>query len=621
MATRRKRNKVGTVGGRATIRSILQCGVLSFALCLPVLAMAAASPGLETLLQQAEEARSSDPHRFQRLLGELEQHIDRADKAQREQIEYLRAYGFSFRGHYDEAIRHARALMASSTNPEIQFRAGALIVNTHALRRQFTDGLRQLEQTLTLVDKIQSAKLRHHGLGVASYLYNQVGQYRLGLRYADRILEEEPDARTLCFANQARFDSLYNLGELPSDDDVVVEAINQCDASHETVTANGIRLILAKKWAESNRRKQAIALMDGHLKEIEETGYTHLIAQVKAFLAELLLDAGEYAAAETYANESLAQNTPGSTSSLASAYKTMYQIAEARKDSETALVYYRRYAEADRAYLNEVKARELAYQMVRQEILEKSQQIQRLDSQNQLLKLQRKVEKQAGQNTRLIIILLVVLLATIAYWAYKTKRVQVSLKHLAETDALTGICNRHHFTQSAGRMLSQCERNGEEVAVIMFDLDHFKSINDRFGHPAGDWVLKQVAQVCQSLCRRIDVLGRLGGEEFAMLMYGCDLRSAIRLAEDCRTRIASIDTSEIGQRIQVTASFGVTSTAMSGYVLQRLLSDADRMLYQSKAQGRNRVTAFRAASQDDGEVSQSGTSWTEMAETQGARPG
>ncbi len=602
------------MAGRDTCLAILHRGMLALVLCMPANAVLAAPPALEALLQQAEDARSSDPHRFQRLLGELEQHIDRANKDQREQIDYLQAYGSSFRGHYDEAIRRAHQLMESSTNPEIQFRAGALIVNTHALRRQFTEGLRQLEQTLTLVDKIQSPKLRHHGLGVASYLYNQVGQYRLGLRYAERILEEEPDARTLCFANQARFDSLYNLGELPTGDGEVTEAIEQCDAVHETVTANGIRLILAKKWAESNRRKQAIALMNAHLKEVEETGYTHLIAQVKAFLAELLLDAGDYAAAEAYANESLAQNNPGSTSSLASAYKTMYQIAEARKDVETALVYYRRYAEADRTYLNEVKARELAYQMVRQEILEKSQQIQRLDSQNQLLKLQRKVEQQAAQNTRLVIVLLVLLLATIAYWAYKTKRVQMSLKHLAETDALTGICNRHHFTQLAERTLSQCERNGEEVAVIMFDLDQFKSINDCFGHPAGDWVLRQVALVCQSLCRRIDVLGRLGGEEFALLMYGCDLRSAVRLAEDCRTRLSAIDTTETGHRFSVTASFGVTSTVVSGYVLERLLSDADRMLYRSKELGRNRVTAQREQAGERGDAAATHADWTEHAD-------
>ena len=78
----------------------------------------------------------------------------------------------------------------------------------------------------------------------------------------------------------------------------------------------------------------------------------------------------------------------------------------------------------------------------------------------------------------------------------------------------------------------------------MYDLDHFKNINDRFGHGTGDWALKEVAEASKGFCRRIDVLGRLGGEEFAILMYGCDLRAAARVAEDCRVRLAQIDTGE-----------------------------------------------------------------------------
>jgi hypothetical protein len=85
-----------------------------------------------------------------------------------------------------------------------------------------------------------------------------------------------------------------------------------------------------------------------------------------------------------------------------------------------------------------------------------------------------------------------------------------------------------------------------------------------------------------------------------MLMYGCDLRSAIRLAEDCRVRITAIDTTETGHRFQVAASFGITSTALSGYTLERLLSDADRMLYQSKEHGRNQVSAFPAEDPEAG---------------------
>nr|WP_295379605.1 GGDEF domain-containing protein [Pseudoxanthomonas sp.] len=579
-------------------------------------AAAAVAPSgkIDAWLQQAEQIKSSDPKVFQQLLQQLQQARELATTAQREHIEYLIIYDVAFQGQYEKATTRAHALIGSTQDPEMKFRTGVLIANTATLGRQFTESLRLLETTLTLVDQVKSRDLRHQGLGVAAFTYGQVGQHQLALRYAERILEDAPQPRTQCFANQVKFEALNSLGTLPGQDDSILQAIEQCKSQHEIAAVNTIRVTLAKKWANQGKRSAAIDLLRSNLQEVEATRFAYLIAQVKALIAELLLDKGDLGAAESFASDTIAQGgSDGNMPSLASAYRTMYRIAEARDDSDQALVYFRRYAEVDKAYLNEVKARELAYQIVRQETLEKSQQIQRLDSQNQLLKLQRKVEQQAAQNTRLIIVLLVLLLATIAYWAYKTKRVQMSLKHLAETDALTGICNRHHFTQLAERTLKQCERNGEEVAVIMFDLDHFKSINDRFGHPAGDWVLRQVALVCQSLCRRIDVLGRLGGEEFALLMYGCDLRSAIRLAEDCRSRLIAINTLESGHSFSVTASFGVTSTAVSGYILERLLSDADRMLYRSKELGRNRVSAYRGRA-GEREEANSGADWPDLAE-------
>ena len=127
---------------------------------------------------------------------------------------------------------------------------------------------------------------------------------------------------------------------------------------------------------------------------------------------------------------------------------------------------------------------------MREETLQKTQQIELLHGQNQVLHLQQRVDKQAGQNTQLLVVLLTFLVAAIAYWAYKVKRVQVSLRRFAETDALTGISNRHHFTQQVGQALAQSARAGEPCALIMFDLDHFKGINDSYGHVTGDWVLQ-----------------------------------------------------------------------------------------------------------------------------------
>lgn len=567
-------------------------------------APASAFAPLEKVIDQAEALRSSDPKSFLRLLRQLEERSDEADAAQRERIEYLKSYSLVFEGKIDLAVANARALMASTKDVDTKFRAGVLVVNAYALNRQFTEGLRQLEESLSLVNDVRSRDVRHQGLGVAALMNLQIGQNRQALFYSERILADKPDGRTACLARQVQLDAKHNLALLGADDSELTRGIEQCTKEREPAAANFIRITLAKKWADQGQRDRAVSMLQTHLREIEATRYPHLIAEVKALLAELSLEKGDMGAAEAYAQGVLAQSgNLTSTLPLVKAYRTLYQVAQKKSDTEKALGYYQSFAEADKAYLNEVKARELAYQIVRQETLQKTQQINLLDQQNQVLQLQGKVDQQAAQNTRLIVILLIVLVASIGYWAFKIKRVQLSLKKMAETDALTGICNRHHFTIRAERALAECARNGEQAALIMFDLDHFKNINDRFGHGTGDWALKEVSEASKGFCRRIDVIGRLGGEEFAILMYGCDLRAAARVAEDCRVRLAQIDTRETGHVFAITGSFGVTSSMQSGYSLAKLLSHADKQLYRAKHQGRNRVCVYEPTQEHAREAS------------------
>jgi diguanylate cyclase (GGDEF)-like protein len=217
-----------------------------------------------------------------------------------------------------------------------------------------------------------------------------------------------------------------------------------------------------------------------------------------------------------------------------------------------------------------------------------------LNRQNEVLQLQQRVQEQSAQNSRLLVLMLLLLLASIAFWAYKTKRVQVSLRRLAETDALTGISNRHHFNERAAATLSRSARLGEDAALVMFDLDRFKSINDHFGHGVGDWVLQRVVEACATARRDVDWFGRLGGEEFALLLVGADGAEAVRVADECRRCIAAIDSRASGHAFTITASFGISTTALSGYDLTRLLTHADHMLYRAKRGGRNRVWLYES---------------------------
>ncbi|MBB5208452.1 GGDEF domain-containing protein [Chiayiivirga flava] len=550
-----------------------------------------ASDDIEALLQQAESVRSADPAAFADLLHRANAQGDRATPRQREQLTYLNAYAEGFAGRYDAAIEAARGLL-DSADVEMRFRAGAFIINSYAVTLRFTEGLRQLEQTLALLPQIADPQLRQHGLVVAGVLYNQIGQYELGLHYADLILAEADAApgRTLCFADQLRVEALQGLGRLPGDDALMEHAIERCAAEGELVVATSVRATLARKWAAQGKREQAITYLQKHLPDVRATRYPRVIGEVNSLLGELLFAHGDLIQAERHARAAVAQSAGmGYSLPLVAAYRTLYEVADRRGDPVAALNHYRNFAEADKAYLNDVNQREVAYQIVRQETELKTRQIELLDRQNQVLQLEQKVDRQGVQNTRLVAALLAVMLVSIGYWAYKIKRVQLSLKRSAETDALTGVLNRRHFSTLSEQSLAACEKSGDWAALVMFDLDHFKAINDSFGHIAGDWVLQRVTEICAPFCRPIDHFGRLGGEEFAILLHGADLRQATRLAEDCRVRISLIDTAPSGHDFRVTASFGVASVATAGYSLQRLLSQSDEALYRAKHDNRNCV--------------------------------
>jgi diguanylate cyclase (GGDEF)-like protein len=180
----------------------------------------------------------------------------------------------------------------------------------------------------------------------------------------------------------------------------------------------------------------------------------------------------------------------------------------------------------------------------------------------------------------------------IALWAYRTKRSQLHFMKLSQVDSLTGIANRPRFIQLAEAILETARKSQQQASVVLCDLDHFKAINDRFGHAAGDHVLRQAVIACQSHLRVSDIFGRVGGEEFGVVLPGCGLEDAKQRAERLRMALNAIDPTYEGERCQVSGSFGVTSTELSGYELRQLLADADSALYRAKATGRDRVMPY-----------------------------
>jgi diguanylate cyclase (GGDEF)-like protein len=170
-----------------------------------------------------------------------------------------------------------------------------------------------------------------------------------------------------------------------------------------------------------------------------------------------------------------------------------------------------------------------------------------------------------------------------------SERTVTAHKRAASCDPLTGMFNRRGFSEATARMIEREVKAGRPITVMIFDIDHFKSINDRFGHPAGDEILKLFAGVISNTLRISDLSGRIGGEEFAA-MLPCNLEEALHAAERVREAFATCGIAIDDAPVVTTVSIGVAG-GPAGTELDVLLAAADTALYQAKRAGRNRVQA------------------------------
>lgn len=545
-------------------------------------------------LERADAMRSSDPKAFAEILARLQASRAAASESERRYLRLLLDYQKTIQGQYEAAIGDAVALFDQASEPELKYRAGLLVANVAAITRDFSLSLRYLERALALQDRIPDAAVRHMGYTVAGSVYNQFGQFRMGLQYADRLLEEEPDPRSRCIAGQIRVEALHGLGQTIDEDRDVQAAIGQCASVREPIPVNLIRSTLAQRWAALGRTQQAIALIEASLPEVEATGYTRLVGEMRSLLAQYRLELGDTDLAEIHARHvaGIKGQDPRWLPNV-TARHVLYRVALGRGDFATALSEYRMFAEAEKSRLDDIKAREYAFQLSRHEIAQKNQSIELLSHQNQLLRLQQEVAKQAAWNSRLAMALLAVIALSLGYWGWRGRRMHHTLRQLAQTDSLTGLSNRRHFRAQTEAALASSAQRGRPMSLLLFDLDHFKQINDQCGHAAGDWVLREVARVARLHCREGDVFGRIGGEEFALTLIDCDLEDAERIAEQCRRAIAGIDARDAGCTLAVSASIGCVGTSLSGYEYEVLVAHADAAMYQSKVGGRNRVSLYQ----------------------------
>jgi diguanylate cyclase (GGDEF)-like protein len=267
---------------------------------------------------------------------------------------------------------------------------------------------------------------------------------------------------------------------------------------------------------------------------------------------------------------------------------------------ETALVYeqlgdwrnawaFRKRHEALQNELAVARRDELASRLRVEFDAEKKERENRALARENALRAAALREAEHNQELQLAVIILTALLAValaLLFWrqAVNTRR----MRAMAMTDDLTRLPNRRHILATVELELAEAQRNGHPVALIMLDIDGFKRINDTYGHAAGDEILKRVARTCRLTLRTPDQLGRIGGEEFLIVLHGATSpQQAGEVAERLRAAVEQLDLSSIAADLHVTISLGVCVTGE--HDAKTAIAAADELLYRAKENGRNRV--------------------------------
>jgi diguanylate cyclase (GGDEF)-like protein len=217
--------------------------------------------------------------------------------------------------------------------------------------------------------------------------------------------------------------------------------------------------------------------------------------------------------------------------------------------------------------------------------------------------INQKAETISEQRTLLIVAVTAILIISIlVYLAIRFGRMQKQtndelnklndqLYELATTDSMTQLFNRRHFIESAQRQIIQMQRTSVAGAMLMIDIDDFKKVNDTFGHAMGDEVIVKVASILKINSREYDLVGRVGGEEYAMLLSPCEFDKANQIAERLRKKTEGLSIAHLNNTIKVTISIGLTMIKKSDKDIDRTMHRADVSLYKAKKSGKNKVVS------------------------------
>lgn len=571
-------------------RGYYACSILLSGMLAGAAVTAAPAPGdIPQLLARAESIKTSDNASFVKLLQKIESQAAELSEVEKWRLRYLQGWQATYSGQNDKAKFLLESVIKQAPDSGLRTIATSTLVNVLGVGHHYEEAFEYLDRALDNLPQVTDQNARAHLLAEASQLLSEAGQYELAKGYANQLIADYPAGRNNCLGHMFGLHAELHGGRARISNEIFQDGINRCLKIGDKLAADTIRRDMAIMDMQQNKSEEALSLLQAHYEEVKGFNYPALAAEYTVLQAQIYWKKGNIPFAQRYAMDTVdIASKSDLTESLITAYQLLYQIERQSGNLREALAYHEKYVAADKGHLDDLREKALAYQIVKQQVEAKKIELNELNRQNQILQLQQALDHKAVVTSRLYIALLLTVLASIALMLYRLKRSQLRFMRLARRDGLTGIFNRQHFVEEAEQALRYAAKSLRGACLILIDLDHFKNVNDTYGHVAGDHALRHAVSICQQHLHSSDVFGRIGGEEFGILLPECSLLQALERAENIRQAIQAMP-ADGSEHVPLTASFGLAATAHYGYDLRRLLVAADSALYRAKRDGRNRV--------------------------------
>lgn len=557
----------------------------------PAQAASSGSPAPAAWLDRAYAIKTRDPDGFRHLLNQLHGMKDTLSDSQQRELQYLDAWLLAYQGNYSRANRLLHDIIAHVGDAPVSARASALLVYTLSSQHHYDKAYRRASRLLSSLPKISDHRTRLAVLHQISQMLASAGQFKLALKYARQYESELPAGANPCKAKMLEINARVGAKTLDVDSPAWQEAIDSCRKAGDVVFSNAIRLERIGTMIEAGRAQEAMPMLQQLAPVVRRAGFQRHRVNLDALLAQAYLQDKDYRNARRYALATVhARHADSFAWALRTANHILYQVEKQTGHRANALGYYETYVALQKSSTDDAKARAMAYQMARQEVLSKKLKLEALSRQNRILQLRQSLDRKSAETSRLYIVLLLTMLVFLGFLAYRFKHSQIRFRRMARHDDLTGILNRQYFFEQTENILRRLHKAGEHACLVILDMDHFKRINDAYGHVSGDAVLQHVTRTCSGELRESDVFGRLGGEEFGILMPGCTIDQGRDIAERIRQALARspVPTPELAS-VTATASIGLAGTETTGHSLKPLLVAADEALYTAKRCGRNQL--------------------------------